>query len=259
MTRYLMDTDTPTLYQWARGGQLPRARAFSSGGVTRSGEPMAATSDLSTALDFGKRLFDRLCGELLDINHVRAVVERLKPLARTFPEVRFCKGCVMPAVSDVAYQLLSERYGATSREVYHALRCEGFQNLAEFYTITETRPGFSGSPWNRDKQPFSKSGGRAGSGANPDFCIWYSQRGFLRVAGEVKYKPEVRRSTAAVSMVLDELRYYLAIKSCSHSEWGHDFGFGVAYCAGGDQPRKAELVMDHWESDKIMLANFTAA
>ncbi len=218
---------------------------------------MAAVPNLTIALDFGKRLYERLRTELLDVNRVRGVVQRLEPLAKKYPESRFCKGCVLPVVSEVAYQLLTERYGATYSEVFRALRCEGYKNLVEFYPSTKTRPAFCGSPWNKDKQPFSKSGDRTGSGANPDFCIWYSQRGFLRVVGEVKYKPATCRCATAVDQLVAELRYYLAIKSCSHSEWAHDFGFGVMYFAGGDQPRKAELLLEHWDSEHIVVACFT--
>jgi hypothetical protein len=218
---------------------------------------MTAT-DLSVSLDFAQRLFDRLRADLTDVTGVKATVERLKPLARTFPESRFCKGCILPIVSEVANTFLAEHFGASSSEVFNALRCEGFENLAAFYQITEARTGFCGSAWNRDKQPVSKCGERTGSGANPDFCIWYSKQGQLRLAGETKYEASRRSSQAAVRSVLTDLQHYLSIKSCSHSDWGHDFGFGIAYCAGGEQPRKAELLTDYWESDKVLIAYFSA-
>jgi hypothetical protein len=78
------------------------------------------------------------------------------------------------------------------------------------------------------------------------------------VVGETKYEAARRSSQAAVRNVLADLRYYLSIKSCSHSEWGHDFGLGVVYCAGGEEPRKAELLSDYWESDNILIAYFSA-
>jgi hypothetical protein len=221
-------------------------------------ETALTTTDCNIPLDFGNRLFNRLRDELTDVTAVKSKVERLTPLARAFPETRFCKGCVLPIVSEAANQFLFERFCASSSEVFKALRCEGFENLEAFYPITATRTGFCGSPWNRDRQPLSKCGQRAGAGANPDFCIWYSARGQLRLAGETKYKASRRTSRAAVRAVLEDLRYYLAIKSCSHSDWAHDFGFGVAYCAGGEQPRKAELLLDYWDSDKVLIAYFSA-
>ena len=216
-----------------------------------------AIAEMSIELDFARRLFDQLHADLTNVTAVNATVERLMPLARTFPEVRFCKGCVVPVVSEVANDFLAKQFGASSSEVFAALRCEGFKNLAEFYEITETRTGFSGTAWNRDRQPLSKCGGLTDSGANPDFCIWYTKRGRLRMAGETKYKSSLRNSLASVQSVLADLRYYLSIESCSHSDWGHDFGFGVAYCAGGNEPRKAELISDYWKSDKVLIAYFS--
>jgi hypothetical protein len=217
------------------------------------------THESTLCLDFAEKLFERMRETTTDVHSVRDTVERLAPFARAFPEVRFCKGLVLPAVSEVAHSFLSQNYGASSSDVYSSLRCEGFENLCEFYEFTESRTGFCGSPWNRDKQEFSKDGGRMNSTANPDFAIWYSTGGNLRVVGEVKYHARRLTSRAVVESVLADLRYYLAIKSCSHSNWGHDFGFGVAYCAGGDQPRKSELIMDYWESDRILIAYFAAA
>jgi hypothetical protein len=72
------------------------------------------------------------------------------------------------------------------------------------------------------------------------------------------YQPKLWSSAAAVKEVLGDLKRYLDIESCSHSDWEHDFGFGVVYCARGDQPRKSELLLDKWESDRVMIAYFSA-
>jgi hypothetical protein len=191
-------------------------------------------SDMSIPLDFTKRLYDRLRPELTNVTAIKTTVEWL---ARTFPEVRFCKACVLPIVNEVANLFLAERFDASRQDVFRALRCEGFKNLSQFYEISDTRTRSCGSPANRDKQTLSKSRGQTNSGASPDFCIWYSStHGQLRMVGEAKYPASQRSSQPAVRDVLADLRYYLAIKSCSHSAWAHDFGFGVVYCAGGDQP-----------------------
>ncbi len=215
-------------------------------------------TDLAHALAYGERLFSALREGLTDVAHVKALVERLGPHAPAFPEVRFCKGGVLPIVDEVTNRFLVEEFKADRHAAFRSLRCEGFANLSECYQLGGDRTGFSGSPWNRTKQPLSKCGTRAGSTANPDFCVRHNGDPSLRLVGEVKYSAKTRQSASIIAGVVAELRYYMAILSDPDygTDWGHDFGFGVIYCAGGDAPRRSRLILDNWESDGIMIASF---
>jgi hypothetical protein len=211
-------------------------------------------------LEYCENLFSVLAAKLKDISYVQGVDASLKAraIAPTFPEVRFCKGCVLPIVDAATTEFLSLKADASRRDIRAALRCEGFQTLAQYYEMNSSMSGYIGSPWNRDKILPSKSGGTQYSGVNPDFCVRFNGVKSLRVVGEIKYLPNRFTSAAAVGQVRRELLHYLSIQASSHSDWGHDFGFGIMYCAKGDSERNAQLIMDYWSSEKIAIAYFYA-
>lgn len=214
----------------------------------------------NSAINYCEKLFLGWADKLSDSQHVRGVDRALlmRGVAKTFPEVRFCKGCVLPVVDQVTTDFLQSYSSATRSEIRSALRCEGFQTLAQYYDETEDMSGYCGSPWMREKQSTSKSGDRQHAGANPDFSVRYEGATTLRVVGEVKYQPKRFTSEAAVEQTKRELQYYLAIKSSSQRDWEHDFGVGVVYCGAGDGCRKGELVLDYWLSDRVAIAYFHA-
>lgn len=218
------------------------------------------STDKLDGLEYSKTLFSALENRLSDIAYVQGTDASLKAkaLAPTFPEVRFCKGCVLPIVDETTSAFLSSKFGASRENIRLALRCEGFQTLPQYYEFNDRMSGYSGSPWNRDKSLPSKSGDQRHTGANPDFCVRFSGVGALQVVGEVKYLPNELTSAASVQQVKRELLHYLSIRSSSHSDWAHDTGFGIMYCAKGASNRIAELILDYWDSDKIAIAYFHA-
>lgn len=211
-------------------------------------------------LEYCETLFSTLATKLADIAYVQGVDASLKAraIAPTFPEVRFCKGCVLPIVDETTTTFLSSKIGASRKEIRASLRCEGFQTLSQYYEFSNRMSGYIGSPWNRDKTLPSKSGDSQHTGANPDFCVRFNGTKSLRVVGEVKYLPNRLTSAAAVQQVKRELLHYLSVQTSSHSDWAHDIGFGIMYCAKGDSDRKIELIMDYWHYDKIAIAYFHA-
>lgn len=211
--------------------------------------------DLEKAYCHG--LFVALREALSDTDHVLATCERLrlKGHAPTFPEVRFCKGLVLPVVDEFTTTFLHEHVGASTKDVHAALRCEGYQTLDRYRVFTPSMSGFSGSPWTRDRTLASKSGSGKMSGANPDFCVRYNGSRPLRAVGEVKFLPTRGTSAAGLEQVFGELRHYLTIKSSSHSDWGHDFGFGIIYCGNGTGRRHA-MLEDRWSEERSLVAYF---
>jgi hypothetical protein len=47
-----------------------------------------------------------------------------------------------------------------------------------------------------------------------------------------------------------------SVSSEPTSDWGHDFGYGLVYDFSGDTPRRAEVVLDHWETDRIFISRY---
>jgi hypothetical protein len=218
------------------------------------------STDKKVGLQYCETLFAALKGKLSDISYVQGIDSSLKAmgLAPTFPEVRFCKGCVLPIVDEATNTFLSNRFEASKDDIRSALRCEGFQTLPQYYKSNDRMSGYIGSPRNRDRTVPSKSGDHQHTGANPDFCVRFSGAGSLHVVGEVKYLPNRLTSAASVQQVKRELLHYLSIKSSSHSDWFHDTGSGIMYCGKGDTDRMVGLILDYWESDQIAIAYFHA-
>jgi hypothetical protein len=199
--------------------------------------------------DYALELHRELCARLTDVDRVRALVERYRSAAPTFPETRFCKAVVLPVVDEVATTVLTQRHGATRAEVRRALRCEGY--ATPLYEPDERQVGFCSHSRSNSYHPGDKSGRRPTSRRSPDFAIRHPA---LRMLGETKYVE--RASVSAIARLLAELKDYLSIESEPTSDWGHDFGFGLLYGYGGEGPRSVQLIEDHWQAHRIFIARF---
>jgi hypothetical protein len=74
------------------------------------------------------------------------------------------------------------------------------------------------------------------------------------MVGELKYVSG--KGTGTTAQVVHELRDYLGIRSETTSDWGHDFGYGLIYDYSGETPRRAEAILDYWETDRIFISRF---
>jgi hypothetical protein len=214
---------------------------------------MSTPTNIDDALAFANLLAERLRSALTDVDAVRGCVMRLELLAKKFPETRFCKGCVLPIVDETANQFCADRYSATPYDVYRALRCEGYETLNRYYDVTAGRTGFASYAAYR---PDCKQGTGRPSRPSPDYCIRLNSKGPLRLLGETKFSLKPVSTAKLQAELLHDLRYYLSIDSEPNSDWGHDFGFGVGYCAAGDGDRTVQVIRDYWEAERILLMIF---
>jgi hypothetical protein len=81
----------------------------------------------------------------------------------------------------------------------------------------------------------------------------------MRMLGEVKYEPLKTNARAASNKTMKELDYYLSLPRDPAKNWEYDFGFGIAYAAGGPGRRKATLITDHWADKRFAVAAFDAS
>jgi len=161
----------------------------------------------------------------------------------------FCKACVLPIVDEWTTQFLSNTFDASRMQIHAALRCEGF--ATPMYGANDRQVGFSSHSRSNSYYLGDKSGRRASSRRSPDFCVRYEH---FRLVGEMKYVRIAARKT--VEKVARELRDYLSIASEPTSDWGHDFGFGLAYGYDGSSPAQGDLVMDYWNTDQLAISWF---
>ena len=89
--------------------------------------------DPKIALEYCEELFQSLVEKLCITNHVNNITERLKAksLSPTFPEVRFCKGCILPVVDEFTTKYAINKFAANKSDIRSALRCEGFQTQGQ--------------------------------------------------------------------------------------------------------------------------------
>jgi hypothetical protein len=213
-------------------------------------------TDLVLAYDFCTELHSRLVAALSDVGRVRQKVAQLKSHA-SFQETRFCKGCFLPVLDEFANEFFSDRYGASATDVRAALRCEGYRTLKSCYEMTGRLTYFSGTPITKARQPVGKNGQVPGGQACPDFCIRLAGSvSPFRMMGEAKYSATGAKECDALKDLHRHVKYYLAIKSDPLTDWGHDFGYGIGYAAGGGGTRESKLIEDHWDSDRILISAF---
>jgi hypothetical protein len=219
-------------------------------------------TNLDQAYEYCRGLHRRLDAALDSVERVRETVATLEPLAKKFPETRFCKALVLPVIDQWTNEYLQDRFGASAAAVCAALRCEGYRDLIKYYQKSGRQTYYSDTPKTRANQPIGKNGKRPGGQACPDWAIRFaSPQGSLRVVGEAKFASGTRSKELLQADLRHDLIYYLNIESDiesdSETDWGHDFGYGVAYSAGGHGPRNGTLVEDNWPHDRILMSVFT--
>ena len=104
------------------------------------------------------RIADALLESLQDPVTIRKRVAETENHAKNFPEVRFCKGCVLPVVDKVSTSLLQAELFLSPREIYQSLLCEGQSTLGSIYKPGEGQSGFGGYTWGENYQRFDKAG-----------------------------------------------------------------------------------------------------
>ena len=205
-------------------------------------------TDVSLAREYCHGLHAALVAVIGDRTTTRQRVESLI-CQNPFRESCFCKACVLPIVDDWTTQFLHGKFAASRSLVRAALRCEGF--ATPMYAPNERQVGFSSHSRSNSYHPGDKSGRRSSSRRSPDFCVRYAH---FRLVGEMKYVPVAARRT--VDQVARELRDYLSIASEPTSDWGHDFGFGLAYGYEGSSATRGELIFDYWNTDRLAISWF---
>lgn len=71
------------------------------------------------------QLADALGEALGDPVSVRQKVQEIENHAPSFPEVRFCKGCVLPILDSVATKILRAEHDLPREQIRSCLLCEG--------------------------------------------------------------------------------------------------------------------------------------
>src|SRR5579862_5853496 len=106
--------------------------------------PMApiARTKIELAEKFYVSLFKALQEALSDTRAVLDLVARTRAHAPTFPESRFCKGCVLPVVDSVATHFLTGDCGLNGHQIRQSLRCEGVTTLNDIYKPSSGQSGF---------------------------------------------------------------------------------------------------------------------
>lgn len=226
-----------------------------------SGSPSACEAfpikgDPELSLLLIAQLADSLAQGLADPANVRQKVQDIESHAPAFPEVRFCKGCVLPVLDSVVTKLLRAEHNLTQDQIRSCLLCEGQSTLPGIYTPGEDQSGFGGVTWGENWQRVSKSGQVApdhkpGYRPCPDFGILCPSSPGLALLGEVKYAS--RESASGLSKLIEELRYYMAVPIEHDKKWSYNYGVGIYYAAAGDQPRRTRLITDHWRSERFAL------
>jgi len=216
-------------------------------------------TDPNIALLLCVRLFEELRRRLSDPAVVLSRLAQVESHAPTFPEVLFCKGCVLPIVDSVATRFLNSELSLSAAEIHSALRCEGFSSLPKIYTPGTEQSGFSGFTWGTnyqrtDKQGTSLPAEHQGSRPCPDFGIIHLGERRFTLLGETKFKRGNPRVTT--TSLERELRYYMRLPIEADKHWHYDFGFGLAYAAGGTALRQATLITDNWLTDRFVIAHF---
>jgi hypothetical protein len=202
------------------------------------------------------RLADALAEPLVDPVVTRQRVQEIESHAPTFPEVRFCKGCVLPVVDAVATSLLGSELSLSAEVIRGSLLCEGQSTLANVYSPSSGQSGFCGVTWGDNWQRVSKSGqvapdDKPGYRPCPDFGVVCPDQPALALLGEVKYvADQIRANTAGL---IRELRYYMGLPIEPDKRWYYSYGVGILYAAGGDSPRRLRLIADYWRSDRFAL------
>jgi hypothetical protein len=214
-------------------------------------------TDERVAFTFCECLFAELSERFADSN---ALQQRLTEISShsKHPETLFCKGCVLPIVDSVATRFLSSSLLLGPEQIRAALRCEGISNLQKVYQPGPGQSGFSTYTWGTNYQTTSKSGRAVRSRPCPDFGVVQPDNPKFALLGETKFSRRVASATSLVLSVESDLRYYMSLPSEPEKGWHYDYGFGIAYAAGGAGPRKSTLYTQHWAEYRFVVASFSA-
>ncbi|HVF70023.1 MAG TPA: hypothetical protein VM940_00260 [Chthoniobacterales bacterium] len=220
------------------------------------------TTDLDNAGEFCQLLYCALRDSLSDTAAVLQRVADIESHAPRHTETRFCKDCVLPVVDSVATHYLQSKLGLTLGQIRSALRCEGVSTLAQVYTPAVGQSGFSTFTWGTNYQRVSKTGkayppDSRGYQPCPDFGIVHREKEKFALVGETKFSRGATSSGPLLADICRDLRYYVGLPSQPGKSWDYDFGFGIAYAAGGDGPRQCRLFVDEWEKHRFVVACFS--
>lgn len=220
-------------------------------------------TDPAKAMEFCALFYAALRDSLCDTAVVLQRVADIESHAPGHAETRFCKGCVLPIVDSVATRYLQCEMGLTPEQIRGALRCEGISTLAQIYTPAVGQSGFSTFTWGTNYQRISKTGkvyppGTRGYQPCPDFGIVHKKQEKFTLIGETKFSLTGTSVTPLLAEICRDLRYYVGLPSEPDKSWDYDFGFGIAYAAGGAGPRKSYLFADEWDKSRFVVGCFHA-
>src|SRR5206468_1595428 len=92
----------------------------------------------------------------------------------------------------------------------------------------------------------------------PDFGIVHKDQEKFTLIGETKFSRTGTSIPPLLAEICRDLRYYVGLPPEPDKNWDYDFGFGIAYAAGGVGPRKSYLFADEWEKSRFVIACFYA-
>ena len=167
------------------------------------------------------------------------------------------------AFDSIATQFLNAEFGLSRGDVFKALRCEGFSTLHDIYHPAESQSGYSTFTWGTNYQPVSKNGKAHPAEAHwqyqpcPDFGLVHCRSDQkCSLVGETKFSMQESDLTTLLRRVVRDLSYYVGLPSEPEKGWDYDFGFGVAYAAGGSGPRRSFLCDEYWIDHRFLVACF---
>lgn len=200
-----------------------------------------------------RELADELAQQLADADAVHARVHATRAHAPTFPEVRFCKGCVLPIVDRATTRFFASQLGLPSSAARAALRCEGASTLETIYTPGEGQSGFSGITWGTNYQATTKAGRPGNYRPCPDFGIIHGGPPPLLVLGEVKYARNNTKRDALLRSIRHDMTYYMGLPRQPKLGWPYEYGIGIAFgVAPGSMP-VVEVLWNDWAERRFVL------
>ncbi len=198
-----------------------------------------------------------LAGGLSNPRLVHENVAKWISHAPKFPEVRFCKGCVLPIVDMVTTEFFNSKLGLSASAANAALRCEGASTLSGIYTPGENQVGYSGITWGTNYQGITK-GGKAGRYRPcPDFGVIHAGPPSLNVLGEVKFAAKAVKRDRLLAGIRKDMDYYMGLSREPELGWHYEVGIGVAYGAMNGGEARIEVITDDWAEKNYFVVLFS--
>ena len=213
-------------------------------------------SSQDIAEDYLWTLCRTLSRELKDSAAVMSTVERLEDHAKGFPEVRFCKGCVLPVLDRVTTEFFNTRLSLSSKEAHAALRCEGASTLPSIYAPGDGQSGFSGVTWGTNHQSSGKGGGKRKSLPCPDFGVVHLGTPSLTILGETKYVTRAVSRDRLLAMITKDMDDYMAVERDAELGWHYEFGIGIAFRPSADRLLNVEVLTQQWAKKRYFIMLF---